>query len=180
MFYILNFDTHEFISCDNANAVEAKLRDAMEQGSSEDSFEIINGFAEECRFDVSGFRSYCESLNLTDETTINKMVTAQQEKAQEECDANKDPKCSSSCSLELPDGSILRAKAFSDTDFPAINIYWENESLDEPDLVCFAEYNPERSKEHHLCVGVYRSDEDDTVYYNPYIADKESLQAENS
>lgn len=70
--------------------------------------------------------------------------------------------------LRLPDGSSLRAVSYAGTDYPAINIYLLRGN--EPaELVCFTEYNPERSA---LCIGAYASDEEDTKYYEPYMAER--------
>lgn len=74
--------------------------------------------------------------------------------------------------LALPDGTYLRAKAIDDPNFPAINIYWDKGSTDEPELVSFVEHNPERGKGHEVCIGVYRSDEEDTIHYGPYVAER--------
>lgn len=74
--------------------------------------------------------------------------------------------------LALPDGTYLRAKAVDDPDFPAINIYWDRGSEYEPELVSFVEHNPERGEGHELCIGVYCSDEDETTYYGPYMAER--------
>lgn len=76
-------------------------------------------------------------------------------------------------SLGLPDGTLLRAAAFEDENFPAINIYAIHP--DKPcELLCFAEYNSERAEGHRLCIGVYQSDTDDTTYYEPYAAERDS------
>ena len=56
--------------------------------------------------------------------------------------------------LPLPDGSSLRAVAIDDENFP--------------------EYNPERGPCHEVCIGAYQSDKEDTVYYKPYMAERES------
>lgn len=79
--------------------------------------------------------------------------------------------------LQLPDGTSIRAVAYADTDFPAINIYLLKGS--EPaEKICFAEYNPERSPCHEVCIGVYASDEDDTTYYAPYYAAERNFDNE--
>ena len=76
--------------------------------------------------------------------------------------------------LSLPDGTTLRATAYGSTDYPAINI--ERTGSDgEEDLVCFAEFNPERGDHGMLCIGAYQSEQDDTTYYEPYdTAERES------
>ena len=74
--------------------------------------------------------------------------------------------------LALPDGTYLRAKAIDDPNFPAINIYWDKGKASEPELVAFVEHNPERGEGHEVCIGVYRSDEEDTIHYGPYVAER--------
>lgn len=74
--------------------------------------------------------------------------------------------------LRLPDGTYLTAKAVDYPNFPAINIYRNDENCDNPECVCFVEYNSERREGHELCIGVYQSDEDDTIYYEPYTAER--------
>ena len=76
--------------------------------------------------------------------------------------------------LSLPDGSRLRAVAYGGDSFPAINIYWDTglHNIDGP--ICFAEYNPERSPCHEVCIGAYQSDKDDTIYCRPYMAERDS------
>lgn len=76
--------------------------------------------------------------------------------------------------LPLPDGSRLRAVAYGGESFPAINIYWDTGLHDIDGPICFAEYNPERSPCHEVCIGAYRSDKDDTTYYKPYMAERDS------
>lgn len=78
-----------------------------------------------------------------------------------------------SIELPLPDGTTLKATAFADSEYPAINIYW-GQKTDPNEEICFAEYNPDRSARQHLCVGAYQSHQDDTTYYEPYMAERES------
>ena len=79
--------------------------------------------------------------------------------------------------LSLPDGTTLRATAHCGTDYPAINI--ERIGRDgEEDLVCFAEFNPERGEDGMLCIGAYRKDQEDTTYYEPYDAAERELNDE--
>lgn len=68
--------------------------------------------------------------------------------------------------LHLPDGSILRAVAIDDDNFPAVNINLIDGNGEQP--VCFAEYNPEHAAGKELSIGVYRSDTDETVFYESY------------
>lgn len=74
--------------------------------------------------------------------------------------------------LSLPDGSKLRAVAYEGDAFPAINIYWDTEldTVDGP--ICFAEFNPERREGFEVCIGAYQSDQEDTTYYEPYMAER--------
>ncbi len=76
--------------------------------------------------------------------------------------------------LPLPDGSSLRAVAIDDENFPAINVYWDTEKPEIDGPIRFEEYNPERGPCHEVCIGAYQSDKEDTVYYKPYMAERES------
>lgn len=76
--------------------------------------------------------------------------------------------------LPLPDGSWLRAVAYENDSFPAINIYWDTDSEEIDGPICFAEYNPERSPCYEVCIGAYQSNQEDTTYYKPYRAERES------
>lgn len=73
----------------------------------------------------------------------------------------------------LPDGSRLRAVAFDGESYPCINIYWDSDENPDDGPICFAEYNSEHSGELEICVGVYQSDQADTTYYRPYMAERE-------
>ena len=74
--------------------------------------------------------------------------------------------------LALPDGSYLRAVAYEYDHFPAINIYWDHDGGKASELLCFAEYNSERNEGAQICIGTYVSDEDETQYYAPYMAER--------
>ena len=73
-------------------------------------------------------------------------------------------------SMQLPDGTELRATAYQDTDYPSINIEWFRQSGEKGEFVCFAEFNPEMGPAGLLCIGAYRSDQHGTTYYRPYMA----------
>lgn len=72
----------------------------------------------------------------------------------------------------FPDGTRLRAVAYDGESYPGINIYWDTNGPDIDGPICFVEYNPERSQDHAVCIGVYQSDQDDPVYYKPYMAER--------
>lgn len=74
--------------------------------------------------------------------------------------------------LALPDGTYLRAVAIDDEIFPAINVHWDRGKGESSEAICFAEFNPERDEGPQVCVGVYQSDEDETKYYAPYLAER--------
>lgn len=76
--------------------------------------------------------------------------------------------------LPLPDGTNLVAVAFQQGEYPAINLYWLPGEDSPEELIALAEYNPERRQEHSLCIGAYQSDQEDTTYYEPYMAERES------
>lgn len=70
--------------------------------------------------------------------------------------------------LELPDGSCLHASVCQDTLYPSINIKLLTDDGDSEELVCFAEFNPEKGPTGKLCIGAYQKTQDDTTYYEPY------------
>lgn len=75
------------------------------------------------------------------------------------------PKCPY-IDLPLPDGSVLRAVAVNDENFPAIQVrVIKNRVQNE---VCFVEFNPERGEGKELCIGMYQSESDDPVEYKSY------------
>ena len=71
--------------------------------------------------------------------------------------------------IPLPDGTYLRAVGFPGFDYPCINIYWDNGINEPTETLCFAEFNPEKQGSQKVCIGVYRAEEEDTVYYGPYF-----------
>lgn len=71
--------------------------------------------------------------------------------------------------IPLPDGSYLRAVGFGNTDYPCINIYWDNGINMPTETLCFAEFNPEKSGKQRVCIGTYCADREDTTYYEPYF-----------
>ncbi len=71
--------------------------------------------------------------------------------------------------IPLPDGSCLRAVGFSNTDYPCVNIYWDNGINEPTETLCFAEFNPEKDGNQRVCIGVYCAEEEDTKYYGPYF-----------
>lgn len=72
--------------------------------------------------------------------------------------------------LHLPNGDMLRATVIDDNHFPAINVeLFEGDN--DPVTVCFVEFNPERASGPQVCIGVYNSEVDETVYYEQYHPD---------
>lgn len=81
--------------------------------------------------------------------------------------------------MPLPDGTSLRAVAYAEDTYPAINLYLLQDGQPE-ELICFAEYNIGQEPNRELCIGVYSSDEDDTKYYEPYQAERNTDYERNS
>ena len=71
--------------------------------------------------------------------------------------------------IPLPDGSDLRAVGFSNTDYPCINIYWDNGVNLPTETLCFVEFNPEKDGNQRVCIGAYCAEQEDTTYYAPYF-----------
>lgn len=72
--------------------------------------------------------------------------------------------------IPMPDGSYLRVVGFPNEEYPCINIYWDNGINTPSEILCFVEFNHEKEEEMRVCIGAYRSDEEDTAYYAPYVA----------
>lgn len=77
---------------------------------------------------------------------------------------------SPSFAIPLPDGTYLRAVGFPNGNYPCINIYWDNGINAPTDTICFVEFDSEKEGNQRVCIGAYRSNEEDTAYYAPYIA----------
>jgi hypothetical protein len=78
--------------------------------------------------------------------------------------------------IQLPDGSHLKAIGCPDGEFPAINTYWDRDELPwdsttypHGELLCFVEYNPEKETDQRVHIGAYCEEEEDTKYYEPYV-----------
>ncbi len=72
-------------------------------------------------------------------------------------------------SIPLPDGTSLRAVGYPSGDYPSVNIYWDNGVNAPEDVLCFAEFNPEKEGNQRVCIAAYRADAEDTAYYAPYF-----------
>lgn len=83
MFYILDFVTHRFISCSNADEVFTRIQDLMKEGVHRSDLEIINGIGEEIRFDVDQFTSYCKTLSLTEQSDLKALDLAWEKKGEQ-------------------------------------------------------------------------------------------------
>ena len=56
------------------------------------------------------------------------------------------------------------------TAYPCIDIYWDNGINAPTDTLCFVEFNPDHGEDESVCIGAYRSNQDDPTYYAPYMA----------
>ena len=87
------------------------------------------------------------------------------------CDLHQDILANPHIRLSLPDGSKLTATAIQQDNYPSINIYLERQQKG-PELICFAEHNPERDPGHTICVAAYQSDKDEPNYYARYRSER--------
>ena len=87
-----------------------------------------------------------------------------------EPDVSGNPEDHLAFAIPLPDGTYLRAVGFPNFDYPCINIYWDNGINEPTEPLCFTEFNPEKEGCQRICIGVYRAEQEDTVYYGPYYA----------
>lgn len=69
--------------------------------------------------------------------------------------------------LKLPNGQRLRAVAYAQDEYPAINVYLLKDDLSE-ELICFTEFNQERTPGCEICIGTYQSGGDEPQYYASY------------
>lgn len=72
--------------------------------------------------------------------------------------------------IPLPDGTYLRAVGYPTDTYPCIDIYWDNGINAPTDTLCFVEFNPNHEEDERVCIGAYRSNQDDPTYYAPYMA----------
>lgn len=56
-----------------------------------------------------------------------------------------------SIELPLPDGTRLKAVAIDDENFPAINLYWDRNTDDPLEEICFAEFRLPVISIHFFC-----------------------------
>ena len=75
--------------------------------------------------------------------------------------------------LVTPGGATLQVSIYPEDDYPCINIDLIKDDGSK-EKVCFVEHNPDKDPGHELCIGVYCSDEEDTVYYDSYNKTAES------
>lgn len=72
--------------------------------------------------------------------------------------------------ISLPDGTYPRAVGYPTDAYPCIDIYWDNGINAPTDTLCFVEFNPDHGEDESVCIGAYRSNQDDPTYYAPYMA----------
>lgn len=83
------------------------------------------------------------------------------------------------CPLRLPDGTALQVAVYSEREtwHPRISIdLVAADGMREQ--VCFVVYNPDKEPGRELCIGVYRANSDETVYYDSYY-ETEKVRAES-
>ena len=69
----------------------------------------------------------------------------------------------------FPNGATVKAVVMDDDNFPAINVIYCGED-DQEHIMCFVEFNPERDEKGSLCIGTYKSadDNEETAYYESF------------
>lgn len=81
--------------------------------------------------------------------------------------------------IPLPDGTYLRAVGYPTDTYPCIDIYWDNGINAPTDTLCFVEFNPNHEEDERVCIGAYRSNQDDPTYYAPYMAAERNANNEH-
>lgn len=74
MFYLLNFENHQFISCNNASVAEANIRNLLASGCPKDSLEVVDASDVDGRMEVDAFRTLCAEWNLVDNGIVDLLV----------------------------------------------------------------------------------------------------------
>lgn len=72
-------------------------------------------------------------------------------------------------SLELPDGTIIKARPNDDPAYPGLSICIPHGDGGIDERLCFVELN--RDRNNRMFIGAYSADEDDCAYYAPYHPD---------
>lgn len=74
--------------------------------------------------------------------------------------------------VQLPNGDSLEACADIETAYPGIHVTLIH-SDGVREVICFAEYNPNRPEGRELCIAAYREGEEDPVYHESYFTGNE-------
>lgn len=69
MFYVLNFQTHAFISCNTLAQTAQKIRDLQNSGVHKDHLLIVNAFEEDTQLSVDEYWALEKSLRRAEEDT---------------------------------------------------------------------------------------------------------------
>lgn len=72
MFYVLNFQTHEFASCGTLAQTAQKIRDLQSAGAHKDNLLVVNATEEDTQLSVSEYWALEKSVRGVEEDTPDK------------------------------------------------------------------------------------------------------------
>ena len=121
---------------------------------------------------LSGARNYAYTREQVEQifSTLQLQLVKTKIRFLRSQDVSGNPEDHPAFAIPLPDGTYLRAVGFPNYDYPCINIYWDNGINEPTEPLCFVEFNSEKEGSQKVCVGVYKADQEDIVYYGPYYA----------
>ena len=61
MFYVLDFHSHRFTTCEPVEEVNEKLKQLQDSGVAEDEISVINRLVDDCEMSIYAYRDFARS-----------------------------------------------------------------------------------------------------------------------
>ena len=61
MFYVLDFHSHRFTTCETVEKVNEKLKQLQDSGVAEDEISVINRLVDDCEMSINAYRDFTRS-----------------------------------------------------------------------------------------------------------------------
>ena len=61
MFYVLDFHSHRFTTCETVEEVNEKLKQLQDSGVAEDEISVINRLVDDCEMSINAYRDFARS-----------------------------------------------------------------------------------------------------------------------
>ena len=65
MFYVLDFHSHRFTTCETVEKVNEKLKQLQDSGVAEDEISVINRLVDDCEMSINAYRDFARSYCWT-------------------------------------------------------------------------------------------------------------------